>query len=59
MQIAILGFYVGRFLNKSYTLEKNHDLQIEHIKDLSDLDFNIPTKTMEIINEIENIESIA
>lgn len=52
-QLVFTGYNVGKILNKSYTLEKNHDLQMRHVETIKGLEFNIPAKTMEILNEIE------
>jgi len=58
VQFIACGSSVGKMLNKAYTLEKNHDLQMEHVEDTIDLDFDIDSKIKDIMKEVEPILSL-
>ena len=51
----IFGFKVGEWLNTACTMEKTHDKQIAYISSLSGTSFNVVTKTIQILNEIQPV----
>jgi hypothetical protein len=53
MIARLAGYKVGERFNKSFTTAKNHDIQMCDAISLSNISFNIPTKTMEILDEIQ------
>lgn len=54
--LLLAGNRVGELFNKSYTIEKTHDKQMHWTsKAISNISFNIPMKTLEIINEIQPV----
>lgn len=54
--LLLAGNKVGELFNKSYTIEKTHDKQMHWTsKAISNISFNIPMKTLEIISEIEPV----
>ena len=46
---------IGEKLNKAYTLKKNHDLQMEYISTLKDIDIQIVPFTLQVIEEMEPV----
>lgn len=54
----LAGLKVGRLFDKSYTLENTHNKQIDYIVELNGINFNIPVKTIQILNEIKPILDI-
>ena len=51
----MMGYKVGEYIDNSSTLEKKHEKQIMYASTLSGINFNIPVKTMEILDEIEPV----
>lgn len=52
------GYKVGEVFNQSFTIEKTHDKQIEHISSLNNISFNIPVVTMNTLIEMEPVFSL-
>lgn len=53
--IVLAGNRVGKWFNKSFTLYDNHDAQISEIKSLKNISFNIPVKTMNILEKLQPV----
>jgi len=51
--ITPYGYKVGEILNDSCTVEFEHDKQICYICSIKNLSYNVPCKTIQIINDIE------
>lgn len=49
----LFGNRIGSLVNRSSTMCKTHDMQITYIKTLHSVSFNIPAKTIQILNELE------
>lgn len=52
---SLANYKVGERFNQAYTIGKTHDEQIITIESLTNVRFNIATKTIDILNEIEPI----
>lgn len=50
---SIFGFRIGEWVNRSSTMEKTHDKQVEYIKSLSGISYSVVPKTLQILNDIE------
>lgn len=50
---VLFGNKVGQFVDRSSTMESTHSKQIKYIKSLHSISFNIPAKTIQILNELE------
>ena len=50
---VLLGNKVGMLVDKSSTMESTHIKQIKYIKSLHSISFNIPAKTIQILNDLE------
>ena len=46
-------YKVGEIFNNSYTIDKKHDGQVATINTLDNINFNIASKTIDILNDIE------
>lgn len=51
----LLGFKVGEMLDRACTVEDTHNKQVEYIRSLKNVSFNIPAKTISIMNEIQSV----
>lgn len=49
----LLGARVGDIFNKSFTTEITHDRQLENVESIQNIGFNITSKTINILNEIQ------
>lgn len=47
------NYKVGETFNSSYTIDKKHDAQVATIDTLDNVNFNIASKTIDILNDIE------
>ena len=43
----------GKLFNKSFTTDRTHDEQMKRVQSLTNISFNIPAKTISILNEIQ------
>ena len=50
---SIFGFRIGEWVNRSSTMERTHDKQVEYIKSLSGISYSVVPKTLQILNDIE------
>ena len=53
MEIALAGNTVGERFNRSFTIDETHDKQLETVTTINNIDFNITTKTIQILNELQ------
>lgn len=49
----LLSTKVGDFFNKSFTTQPTHDKQLEDVESIHNIGFNITTKTINILKEIQ------
>lgn len=49
----LMGMKVGKVVDKAFTIEKRHNDQMNYIETLKGISFNIPEKTIQILNEIQ------
>lgn len=49
----LFGNKVGMMVDRSSTMESTHSKQIQYIKSLHGISFNIPAKTIQILNDLE------
>lgn len=55
MTIAMLfGFRVGKWFDRACTMENTHKKQIDYITSLNNISFNIPAKTIKILDELQS-----
>lgn len=50
---VLFGNKVGMMVDRSSTMESTHSKQIQYIKSLHGISFNIPAKTIQILNDLE------
>lgn len=50
---VLFGNKVGMLVDRSSTMESTHSKQIQYIKSLHGISFNIPAKTIQILNDLE------
>lgn len=49
----LLGAKVGDFFNKAFTTQPTHDKQLYDVNSIQNIGFNITTKTIDILNDIQ------
>ena len=54
IHLQLLGYNIGKVIDESATIEKKHEKQIMYADTLNGIDFDIPTKTIEILEAIQS-----
>lgn len=54
-ELFLYNRYTYRFINRSSMIKRNHDEEIKLIDSISNIKYNIPVKTIQILDDIEPI----
>ena len=52
-EIMLFGNRAGEIYNRSFTTETTHDRQLEGVDQINNIDFNITSKTIQILSELK------
>lgn len=52
-ELILFNKHVGHYCNKAYTIGATHDEQLKNVEAVNNISFNITTKTMQILRDIQ------